>query len=506
MTDEDKNIVRYSNFLIRLAWTVEIIAVLIGFTISVLMAVTAAGTSSNDPNNHLSNAIPAIIISALPFLLVAVVELCKIPLVFTFMHSKSYIWKGLFLFFVLFLCLITFETMLNGFERNFSNLNKAIDIRKNKIINIETQMALIEKRKSYTQTFTEDDLINELKDREKVSKNIMNAKIKKINLAKNRQIKSISSDFEIELEQKIDRLINTRDEYYKDWSAEKVTVEDRFSSTVTGNISGSKEERNRLLKDLDELKAEMKKEVDDANFFTREAIKKKYRRLINDKEEQLTTITTGYLGGDAIEKQSLMENQLRQQIEFINAKYQNRVKEIEGRIANLKSEIEEKNSKNTELRKSIIRFANNQKNNAYKVHNEEKQKIALYETEKYQELEQINQKVFKYDEEIFLLNNQVRVINSEINHLINQNQVYRLATYVAGEKNAKDLNKKLVGIVAVVWFGSLALIAAVTGVMLALASFYLRKSISGNYNHDSDKSKTEPVSVPAIYDDKDRNL
>jgi hypothetical protein len=35
----------------------------------------------------------------------------------------------------------------------------------------------------------------------------------------------------------------------------------------------------------------------------------------------------------------------------------------------------------------------------------------------------------------------------------------------------------MIGIVAFIWFGSLALIASVTGVMLALAGFYLRRNM-----------------------------
>ena len=151
-----KNFSYYSTFLIRLAWTVEIIAVCIGFMISILVSVSAF-RSSTDSIGFLDST-SAILIAGLPFLLIAVVELCKIPLVFTFMNVRSKYWRSIFLFFVLFLCLITFETMLNGFERNFSNLNRAVDNRNNEIINIDSQIALLEKRRGYAQKFTEHAL------------------------------------------------------------------------------------------------------------------------------------------------------------------------------------------------------------------------------------------------------------------------------------------------------------------------------------------------------------
>ncbi|MFT5235293.1 MAG: hypothetical protein ACI90A_000656, partial [Shewanella sp.] len=84
-------------------------------------------------------------------------------------------------------------------------------------------------------------------------------------------------------------------------------------------------------------------------------------------------------------------------------------------------------------------------------------------------------RVFKYDEKIFELRNEQRLLNTQISHLISQNQVYRLAMYVYGKNEASEVDRHMVGVVAFFWFGSLALIAAVTGVMLALASFYLRR-------------------------------
>lgn len=82
----------------------------------------------------------AVLVAGLPFLLIAVVELCKIPLTFAFMSVNHVAWRLLFLVFVLFLCMITFETMLNGFERNFSNLNRAIDERNNDIESAESEI------------------------------------------------------------------------------------------------------------------------------------------------------------------------------------------------------------------------------------------------------------------------------------------------------------------------------------------------------------------------------
>jgi hypothetical protein len=91
------------------------------------------------------------------------------------------------------------------------------------------------------------------------------------------------------------------------------------------------------------------------------------------------------------------------------------------------------------------------------------------------ELEEITDRSFGIDEKIFELRNRQRVLETEISHLINQNQIYRLAMYAYGKQTATEVDRRMVGIVALLWFGSLSLIASVCGVMLALAGFYLRR-------------------------------
>ncbi|MGI2259194.1 hypothetical protein [Shewanella sp. GXUN23E] len=495
MQDEQQNIQYYSRFLIRLAWTVEVIAVFIGFTISILMSVSAFNSVSSYENVSFIDSSSAVLIAGLPFLLVAAVELCKIPLVFAFMATKSLWWRSIFLFFVFFLCLITFETMLNGFERNFSNLSRAIDNRKNEILNVDTQIELLEKRRAHVQKFTEEELVAEVAAEDAQAQQVLNDNMARIESSKNQQLAAINANFEPKLKQEIAELMAVRDGYYKDWNEEKVLIEERFTSTVVSNVSGSKEERDRLLAELESLKAEMKREMDDASFLTEASVEKKYRQLIKDKEQMLATITTGYLGGGALEKQSLMEDQLRQQIEFVNGKYDRRIKDINERIDEKKAEIQSRYNQNAKLRNNIVAKARSEQKEFMNLHESSLAEIAEYEAGKRVELERISQQVFKFDEEIFKLRNEQRLLNTQINHLINQNQVYRIAMYATGKENANEVSRSTVGLVALIWFGSLALIAAVTGVMLALASFYLRRELRRLI---AEKGATAVVSETAV--------
>lgn len=65
-----KNFNYYSTFLIRLAWTVEVIAVFIGFMISILVSVSAFRSSTDSIGFFDSSS--SMLIAGLPFLLIAV--------------------------------------------------------------------------------------------------------------------------------------------------------------------------------------------------------------------------------------------------------------------------------------------------------------------------------------------------------------------------------------------------------------------------------------------------
>ena len=170
-----------------------------------------------------------------------------------------------------------------------------------------------------------------------------------------------------------------------------------------------------------------------------------------------------------------MESQLRQQLEFVNSKYSGRVADINARIEGLKQEISDRLASNAALESSALNKAAADKVRFTRIRNEQNQELDTYYEGKMVELEEMAEQSFGIDEQIFALRDQQRELQSEINHLINQNQIYRLAMYAFGQESATDVDRSMVGIVALLWFGSLSLIAAVCGVMLALAGFYLRR-------------------------------
>ena len=467
----------YSDFLVRLAWVVEILAVAIGLTISVVMGLATYNSFEQSGGAGFVEGTAAILVTALPFILIAVVELCKIPLVFAFMAVKNVFWRSLFLIFVLFLCLITFETMFNGFERNFANLNRAIDERNLENANFDSEKQLLEMRRAQILKFTEDELIAEVTENRSMINERFEAQTAEINARVRTELAAIDYSFEQELNDKIDALMTTRDGYYNSWSEETALVEERFSAMLLNNISGSSDERDRLLEELELLKREFEEERSEAGFFTEVAVENRYRALIASKEKQLQEITLGYLGGDALTKQAQMEDRLRSQMEFVNSKYERRVREVNERIDAAKQSIVDRTLENEATEQRIYDQSGRERRDFISLRDSEIVAVNDYEEEKYAELEVMAQQSFGIDEKIFKLDSEMLRNETEVRQLINQNQIYRLAMYAYNIDEGSDVNKHMLATVALLWFGSLSVITAVTGVILALAGFYLRRFV-----------------------------
>ena len=445
---------QYASFLIRLAWTVEIIAALIGLTISIIVGVSA-GLSDQFEESLLGQG-ASVLVAGLPFLLVAVVELCKIPLTFAFIAVESTSWRLLFLFFVLFLCLITFETMFNGFERNFSNLNYAIDTYKNQIEDLDAEEELVQWRMDRVQTFTQEDLVQEIDQRQGEIDAVYAASVTSARNNAEKAVAGIDYSFRDEIPQEIEALMRRRDTYYEQWSVEREGIENRFSGLLLDNISDSRGEKERLLAERNALQVEMADALAAANFLTRSTVENKYRTLISEKDQRIADITEGYLGGDAIVQQSQMEGQLQGQLAFTAAKYQGRIDDMNKLSEDQQALLMERDADVQSTLVGAEQAAQSSINRFFAVKKSNEQVLEAYSEERQAELDVIMQSVYVLEDKVLALRNAKRKAATKINHLINQNQIYRLAMYAYGTDRPSDVDRGMIGIVAFIWFGSLA--------------------------------------------------
>ena len=151
-------------YLYIAAWIVEIVAVLTGLLIA-LSNPYLAYNELTEP--ELIDKVLAFQ-GVLPLFAIAVVEATKIPLAQGFYMSRMLRWKILFMSALLLLIFVTFETMINGLETNFS-------FTTNRIIEEETTIS--------EKTLAVDDLNNQIigLDKEKAElKNLSERSISEI--------------------------------------------------------------------------------------------------------------------------------------------------------------------------------------------------------------------------------------------------------------------------------------------------------------------------------------
>ena len=129
-----------SNWMLRFAWTLEVIlwitGVLIAFTLSYIGVSAGGGELAFDQKLIL-------IIGMLPLIGVALAELFKIPMMTGIMYAKSKVAKCIGMFALGAICFLTFETMLTGQEQVYSLQAEQIKVQKQNQHNLEEQIALI---------------------------------------------------------------------------------------------------------------------------------------------------------------------------------------------------------------------------------------------------------------------------------------------------------------------------------------------------------------------------
>ena len=158
----------YGKRLVAIAWLIEIVAASLGLFMGIYGGLVAYRFYEQNEGDVSAAAYSDIYIGSAVFIIIAVVELTKIPLVLGFYRTKILVWRILFLATLVLLITVTFETMFNGLERSFSNTEGKIQsIRtdyqsaKKDLINLETEIDEVNSRtvedidEDYSERFAE---------------------------------------------------------------------------------------------------------------------------------------------------------------------------------------------------------------------------------------------------------------------------------------------------------------------------------------------------------------
>ena len=113
-------------FLLRMAWGVEILVAIIGLFVGILIIRGAQGVTDASGLIERNISLNDLTIGLI-FIIVAVVELTKIPLATAVYYSVRLFWKIVFIIALILVNVSTFETIITGFERINRERTKVVD-------------------------------------------------------------------------------------------------------------------------------------------------------------------------------------------------------------------------------------------------------------------------------------------------------------------------------------------------------------------------------------------
>ena len=134
-------------FLIKFAWAIEILVALTALSLSYIMLLSGsqANTDLNTLNENIRETSTDTIILGIAFIVVAVMELTKIPLATALYYSAKIKFRVLFFIALFAVNFSTFETMIQAFELNYFTRSVVVIDVKTKIDEVNAKIETFEK-------------------------------------------------------------------------------------------------------------------------------------------------------------------------------------------------------------------------------------------------------------------------------------------------------------------------------------------------------------------------
>lgn len=470
---------KLSTVLIRFAWLIEVFAVITGLAISMMIAVDTYNKNLLIPGQ--SKAVTNItntIIAALPFVMVSIVELAKIPASQAVYQTRTLSWKIIFSVVLVFLAVITFETSLNGFERNFTNLNYSVsqarvELQKNKerssTLKEQVQRAKELNRESVILEFDRQNKIF-INNREKSLDALKQQESLSESKANNLQIQTLKeqiSELNVRrknLEAQRDKEIlassnsagSQREQIENEASRERISIERSIARTEND------------IKDAERIHLA---EKDNCFLLGCSDADRRYEdkiKVLNQRRSQLEAQLSGISISDRISTVSQGSATTR---EKIYNDFKTRLEEVDNDLGKLNKRIAQLSGINqSDIEKERERL-NKERERVDREYNINLAQITQQKNEQLEFVKDRESKIREYTEEHNQLVIKISDLKSEINSKASDTQVYRIAQmFEPDAETAADVSAEMVNLVGKVWFGSLAMVIAITGILLALAS------------------------------------
>jgi len=464
------------------AWIVEICAVIIGLAISIMQGISSFAEIAAHRNQGLGfGDYTNVFIAMMPFFMVSVVELTKIPFVGATYKTTNQKWKWLFGSSLFFIAFITFESALNGFERNFHALIFSIDSLKKELVAVEEEIVPVEEQRYKLASLTASKIEAEYSARHSV---LSEERSRQADTIQDR-IQSLRAATQTEYIRGLKDQIADRRTQIENLRKDRQRELDALleeSSLMTKNSASELDARRRslqqqLLKEQDYLKATRKKRdqaIKEAGFFSESKVRKRQNKLVSDQEVKVEQLRTQLNSLTDSDRQSQLRTRYLDNIETLKNRFQTRIDALNSEVQSISLKLGKSlGAREKDVEKVIKTHVGELTRIETKFAEQQSKNEAIREQE-FEKLAKNDQLISDLDATILLKKTHRVKLRNQINIKVGDNQVYRMAQWWYGKESAADLDRKDVMTIASLWFGSLAMLIAVTGILLAFASYVIR--------------------------------
>jgi hypothetical protein len=456
------------------AWVVEIVAATIGLTIAWSQGYASYLylLSENEGIFPMSQLFD-LFIAALPFIMVAIAELLKIPFAYLVYMNRRLLVKVVYSFVLLTVTIITFETLIFGFERQYTNITQQVRVPQKQLDIINIKLTDIDKRTIRLESQTEGSIrltINEILQSAKQNKDF---DIENYTNQKNALYKSTNSPAysQIEILQQENNQIESQSKTSIGQLQEtlKISIKEESSNIKKRTINQNKQIdalRNEILRIEEKIAS---KEVSlgalGALFSTDIP---KWEKDIVRKEKQIDTL----IGSGSMV--STTSSKIDKRIENIRSKANNKISENNAIISQLKIKVALAQGDNLKIQTIDENIQIRREAYADSLFIIEKKRKKMEKDFENRDL--IIEGLYADKNK---LTEEQGVKKSQIDKAASNSQVYRIAMGWYEKDRASDVTRTEADNVAFFWFGSLALIVSTIGVALAFGAYILKHPMHG---------------------------
>lgn len=496
VVEEDLNLKKTAGKLLIAAWCIEIIAASMGLFFAISRMLPALdGTFSSSLTGFQG---------ALPFVAVAIVELTKIPLAYACYESNDRRWKFLFGFSLAAVVFITFETFFLGFEGYQSNITRELRPTLDEITSLNRKIETANNVANLAAGISEGQ--TDARQRNLADVSQVNARYDQAVWPLISQKQEIQNKYDISatpLKNRLGRLKEDIAQLDLDYADDVEKINEDYAASLEDEKGRHKQRVDELGKQLKDaqaalentfvlerqVRAEIKADAEEAKkgiIFGKTKIDNDANKAIAEYSENLSRERERYtleiqkikdelatppvyrdtLNSSRSEKLDKLKNMYQEDRQNVDIQIQEIEQNIttsqlaafspvdQARIERIDTLINQEDKKRKE---SLSRIA----------------KDFEAQNDNYQKQEK---RISSASTDIENAQKELGPVCSTLNEKVLDNQVYRLAMWWSGIDDACKLQAKDLSQMKTLWFGSLALIIAALGTILAFASFVISRN------------------------------